>query len=110
VHTQRGDQAPLISYHGWGYSDGPGSYLFKVGAAQIFLVPEVFTQVQLACMDLRPQVPWEASLAIWTMCPEAYLSRSVSPGTGPQSQQPRRQKCQLYSLPFLANAAEMLWE
>jgi hypothetical protein len=51
---------------------------------QFFLVPEVSTQVPLACMDLRPQTPWEASLAIWTKCPEVHPGRVVSPGAGPQ--------------------------
>jgi hypothetical protein len=39
-------------------------------------------------MDLRPHTPWEASLAIWTKCPEACLSRSCSqePGHRPSSQ------------------------
>jgi hypothetical protein len=55
---------------------------------QIFLVPEVSTQVEFECMDLRPHTPWEASLAIWTKCPEACLSRSCSqePGHRPSSQ------------------------
>jgi hypothetical protein len=47
---------------------------------QIFLAPEVSTQVPLACTDLRPQSPWEASLAVWTKCPVApqlgYIPRS----------------------------------
>jgi hypothetical protein len=36
---------------------------------QIFLVLGVSTQVLFACTDLRPQSPWEASLAVWTKCP-----------------------------------------
>jgi hypothetical protein len=34
---------------------------------QIFLVPEVSTQVPLVCMDLRLQTLWEASLVVQTV-------------------------------------------
>jgi hypothetical protein len=47
----------------------PGPTCSRQEPLQIFLVSEVSTQVPLVCTDLRPQSPWEASLAIWTKCP-----------------------------------------
>jgi hypothetical protein len=77
---------------------------------RIFLVPEVSTQTLLACMALKPQTLWEAFLAVWTKFPEARFGRVMSPRARPQAWQPERQKCQLWSLLFLANTPEMLQE
>jgi hypothetical protein len=75
---------------------------------QIFLVPEVSTQILSACMDPRPLTPWEASLAVWTKGPVVTLLVCV-PRSWATVWQPRGQKC-LLSLPFPANAPEMWWE
>jgi hypothetical protein len=56
----------------------PGPTCSRWALLQIFLVPEVSTQVPLACTDLSPPSPWEASLAIWT------VSSGASAGLCPQ--------------------------
>jgi hypothetical protein len=71
---------------------------------QIFLVPEVSTQVLLVCMDLRPQTPRESSLAVWTKSPEVCLGRVVFPGLRPQARQPGRQKTPTLVSPIPSNA------
>jgi hypothetical protein len=87
----------------------PGQTCSRWVSLQIFLVPEVSTQVPLLCTDLKPQNPWEASLAIWTKCPIVPQLGCI-PRNWATAQEPGRQKCQLWSLLFLANAPEMLQE
>jgi hypothetical protein len=91
-----GNQAPLLSSHEWAYCDGPGSYLFQMGAAPNF--PSSWGLYPLACTDLTTQTPWEASLAIQTKCPEACLGWIVSPGVQPQpnSQGGKNDNCGLF--------------
>jgi hypothetical protein len=76
---------------------------------QIFLVPEVSIQVLLVCTDPKPQSPWESSPVVCIKCPVAP-QLGCFPRSWARTQQPWRQKWQLWSLPFLRNAPEMLWE
>jgi hypothetical protein len=52
-------------------------------------------------MDLRPQTPWEASLAIWTKCLVVPWLGCIPQELG-HSLTAREVKIQLWSLPFLA--------
>jgi hypothetical protein len=87
----------------------PGPTCSRWVQLQIFLIPGVSTQVLLACTDLKLQSPWEASLVVWTKHPVVPLLGCV-PRSWATAQQSGRQKCQFWSLPFLANAPEMLRE
>jgi hypothetical protein len=85
----------------------PGPTCSRQASLQIFLVPGVSTQIPLACTDLRPQSPSETSLAIWTKCPVVPWLGCI-PRSWATTQQPGGQKWHLLSLPFPANASEML--
>jgi hypothetical protein len=76
---------------------------------QIFLFPEISTQGPLVCIDMRTQSLWEASQAVWTKCSLAPWLGCI-PRSWATARQPGRQKCQLWSLLFPANAPEMLQE
>jgi hypothetical protein len=85
----------------------PGPTCSRWALLQISLVPEVSNQVAAVCMGLRPQTPWEASLAIQTVSSGALAGLCLHElGHRPDSQEGK--KCQLWSLLFPAKAPEML--
>jgi hypothetical protein len=51
----------------WPIQMDPSPTYSRQALLEIFLVPEVSTQVLFACIDLRSQTPWEASLVVQTV-------------------------------------------